>query len=117
MIYAERGNKVVSIREEAIQRYVEQGYTIKDETGAVIKATVPVDIPNLKKSYVEQMQKIDSLQSENAYLKSEIENLKKQLAEKPAKSTKAEKSEVVDEAEPEVVAEKPKRQTKAKATE
>ena len=104
MIYAERGNKVVSITEEAIQRYVEQGFKIKNDAGAVIKATVPVDIPNLKKAYVEHTRKIEALEAENASLKQQIA----ELQSKPAKAVKAE----APAEEAEAVVEKPKRASK-----
>lgn len=96
MFYAERGNRVVSIKEEAIQRYSEQGYVITDDNGNIIKNTVPVDVPNLKKAYVEQSAKIKSLEAEN-------ENLKMQIAELTAKSQKPVKAAKV-EAEVDAVA-------------
>ena len=114
MFYAERGNKVVSINEESIQKYAEQGYTILNEAGAVVKSTVPVDIPNLKKSYVEQSEKIKTLETENATLKQQIADLQAALAVKSAKVEKTEKAEVADA---DVVAEKPKKTSKAKITE
>lgn len=87
MIYAERGNKVVAIQEEAIPKYVEQGYLIYDENGTVLKETVPTDIPSLKRAYTEHKAKIESLEKENA-------ELKKQLAE--AKVAKQEPSETTE---------------------
>ena len=112
MIYAERGNRVITIKEESIQKYVEQGYTIMDETGKVIQNTIPVDTPNLKKAYVEHLREIESLKAENARLKAQIA----ELSAKPAKKEKAVVEETVaaEQVEPEVVAEpKKKRANKA----
>ena len=103
MIYAERGNKVIAIKEESIQKYVDQGFMITDEYGNVIKNTIPVDVPNLKKAYVEHTKEIESLKAENAQLKAQIA----ELSVKPKKA--AEKVETVEQEEVSETAETPKR--------
>lgn len=112
MFYAERGNRVVSIKEEAIQRYSEMGYVITDDNGNIIRNTVPVDIPNLKKAYVEQSAQIKSLEAENASLKMQIAELTK-VQQKPAKVVKDVEgvAETPDEVAEKI--EKPKRAKKA----
>lgn len=114
MIYAERGNRVITIKEESIPKYVEQGYTITDEYGKVIQNTVPTDTLNLKKAYVDHTKEIESLKAENAQLKA-------QLAELSAKANKkaAEKVEVdAEQTEtPVEVAETPKKTRKANKAE
>ena len=108
MIYAERGNKVVSISEDAISRYVEQGYVIKDASGKILRDTVPTDMASLKKAFIE-------CREENKALKEEIAKLNAQLVEKTTQ--KAAKKEVeeptVATTEEKPVSEKPKRATKS----
>lgn len=113
MIYAERGNRVIAIREDSIQKYVEQGYMITDEFGNVIKNTIPVDVPNLKKAYVEHIKEIEALKAENSQLKAQIAELTSKTATK-----KAEKPvEVVAEtAEVEEAPKETKKSTAKKST-
>ena len=103
MIFAERGNKVIAIKEDSIQKYVEQGYMITDGNGTVLKDTVPTDIPNLKKAFVEHKKEIESLKAENEDLKAQIEELKEAAkhiattAVTPEKVTRAKKSNKAEE--------------------
>ena len=109
MIYADKGNKVVQISENEIQRYASQGFVIKDEKGAVLKNAVPNDISSFKQAYDKQLTEIESLQNENNKLKAEIDSLKKALSE--SKTTLTVKS-VVDEVKSdsaENIEEQPKR--------
>ena len=100
MLYAERGNKVVSINEDLIAKYVSQGYTIKDAMGTVVQETVPIDVPNLRKSYVEQTAKIKALETENAELKRQIAELKSIQTRATAKVEKPVVEDVVSEEKP-----------------
>lgn len=85
MIYAEKGNKVLRIGEGDVQRFLSQGYNIKDDNGKVIAETVPTDLQSLKLAYTQHKEKI-------AELEAEIEKLK--AAKKPTeKATKAKAKE------------------------
>lgn len=111
MFYAERGNRVVSIKEDAIQRYSEMGYVITDDCGNIVKTTVPVDVPNLKKAYVEQGAKIKSLEAENENLKMQIAELMK-AQQKPAKAAKVEAETPAENVPDSEIAEKSEKTTK-----
>ena len=107
MIYAERGNKVINIKEESIQKYVEQGFKIYDDNGVVLSDTIPTDIPSLKKAYAEHKAEIESLKAENEQLKAQIA----ELSAKPAK--KVEKPEVAETAGDEQEVKKVRKSNKA----
>ena len=108
MIYAERGNKVVSITEDAISRYVEQGYVIKDTNGNILRDTVPTDMASLKKAYVESKNEIKALKEEIAKLNAQ---LVEKTTQKAAKKEVEEPTDTTSEEKP--VSEKPKRATKS----
>lgn len=113
MLYAERGNRVKQISEQDIPKYVEQGYTITDGQGTVIKETVPTDLPSLKLAYDKHIKEIESLNKAIALRDEEIAKLQKQIldmassqvqsVETPKKSSKksvkAETEEVKTEEE------------------
>lgn len=69
LVQVERGNVILRVPEDDVQRFVGQGYNVIDDAGNVIQATVPKDLGTLQKAYVEQVQEIKKL-------KAEIENLK-----------------------------------------
>ena len=91
MICAEKGNRVRQIEESEIQKYVEQGYTITDGKGTVIKETVPTDLNSLKLAYVQHINEIAVLKGKIDILAKELENAKK--AASKVKSEKVEKSD------------------------
>jgi len=103
MIYAQKDNRVVKIDEESIERYANQGYKIVDDKGAVIRETIPADVPNLQRAYREHTKEIAELKAEVDALKAELEK---------AQSAKAVKAESEDTAEVEPKAE-PKPKTRA----
>ena len=84
MIYAERGNKVITIREDAIEKYVQQGYIIKDESGVVLRETIPTDVPNLRKAYIEHKKEIESLRQQIEELKATAKRTATANVEAPA---------------------------------
>ena len=100
MVYATRGNRVIQIEEYNIPKYVEQGYNIINNNGAVLQGAVPTDVQVLKKSYSQHIKEIEGLKAEIASLKAELENAKKAVASKPKSEPKVEKVEVVEEAKP-----------------
>ena len=90
--YAKRGNKVLKITEDGVERYLGQGYTITDVNGNIVKRGTPTDSTQLAVAYAKQEETIKALQAENAVLKKELESVKAELG-------KAKKAEPV-EAEP-----------------
>ena len=96
MIYAQRGNRITQIKEEDIQRYVNEGYAIKDENGSVIVDTAPTDIKELQKAYRDHIKEIKVLMDANEALKKEIAELKA----KPKAEPKAESKDEAEEVKP-----------------
>lgn len=98
MIYAQKGNKLRQIAEADIDTYVAQGFKIVDERGAVLKETVPMDIPTLRNAYAHHVAEINALKAKVAELEAQLKVAK----EKPVKAEKAkEPVEEVTEAEAE----------------
>lgn len=81
LVSVERGNVVLQVPEDDVQRYLDQGYNLIDEHGNVIQASVPRDLGTLQKAYVDHINEIESL-------KSEIETLKKKDTKKRSSRTK-----------------------------
>ena len=76
-----RGNVVLTINAELVDRYIAKGYDLIDKTGNVIKKSVPTDVNSLKADYERQL-------SENKQLKEQIALLKAQLNDQNVKSEK-----------------------------
>lgn len=76
-----RGNVVLTINAELVDRYVAKGYDLIDKTGNVIKKSVPTDLNSLKAAYERQL-------SENKQLKEQIASLTAQLNAQSGKSEK-----------------------------
>lgn len=87
--YAKRGNKVLKITEDGVERYKGQGYTITDENGNVVTKGTPIDSAQLAVAYAKQAETIKALEAENAVLKKELESVKAELG----KAKKAEPAE------------------------
>lgn len=79
MIYAEKGNRVKQIAEQDIQKYLEQGYSITNGAGEVIKTAVPTDLQVLKLAYTQNEEVVNSLKNEIKTLLTVIDDLKGQL--------------------------------------
>ena len=97
MVYATRGNRMIQINENSIQKYVEQGYNIVDNRGGVLQNAVPTDVNVLKQSYSQHMDEIARLKAKVAECENKIASLEAELAKKASKSAKAEKVEPVVE--------------------
>ena len=82
LVQVERGNVVLQVPEYDVQRFLDQGYNLIDDSGNIIQASVPRDLGTLQKLYVEQSQEIERL-------KEEIQKLK---TAKPASKTTTGKS-------------------------
>lgn len=81
IIRVRKGNKILKISEDAIDRYMSQGYSVIDEAGAVINKATPVDTTILKMEYLKMSDEIDSLKSTIGELEGTIEQLKTEKAE------------------------------------
>ena len=77
--YARRGNKILKIGEDHIDRYLSQGYTITDANGKVFKKGVPHDANLLTAEVKKQTEEIESLKAENARLTAELKEAKAEI--------------------------------------
>lgn len=77
--YAKRGNKIVRIDEDCIEKYKGAGYVITDMNGKVITTGTPRGVTQLTSAYTKLSNEVESLKAENATLKSENARLMKEL--------------------------------------
>lgn len=89
-IRVERGNVVLRVEDYEAQHYLSLGYNVTDETGAVIKASIPTDLGTLRSAYVEHISKIAALEKQVADLTSKLEagTAEQAANSKPRKQTK-----------------------------
>lgn len=95
-VQAQKGNKILRISEDAIEKYLGMGYNIVGSDGAVLQKAVPSDNNQLKLEYTQLTEEIKSLKAtlqslemKNASLVQENKRLVKELGE--AKSSTVEK--------------------------
>lgn len=78
LVEVERGNVILKIPEQEIDRYLDQGYNLIDENGNVIKTSLPRDVGSLQLAYIQHEKEI-------AELKAELEKYKKRTSSKNKK--------------------------------
>ena len=88
-VQAQKGNKILRISEDAVERYLSMGYSIIGDDGAVVKQGVPVDNNQLKLAYNQNMREIESLKAEIISLKEQIALLKQENSRLTGESDKA----------------------------
>lgn len=71
-VTVKRANVILRIPEDSVDRYLDQGYSVIDNYGNVIKASVPNDMGTLRKAYIENAEKIKRLEVEVEQLKAEL---------------------------------------------
>lgn len=79
MIRVERGNVVLHVKDEEAQYYLSLGYNVTDECGTILQRSIPTNIGELQKYYIEHLQRISELEAQVASL----------TAAKASKKTKA----------------------------
>ena len=105
-VIAQKGNKILRVSEDAVEKYLGMGYNIVGSDGAVLQKAVPTDNNQLKLEYAQLNQEIESLKAtvealeaknkalsqENKKLVKELEQAKsapvEEKAEKPATTRK-----------------------------
>ena len=99
-VQAQKGNKILRISEDAIEKYLGMGYNIVGADGAVLQKAVPSDNNQLKLEYNKLTEEIESLKAtiktlemKNASLAQENKMLAKELesAKAPVEEVKTEK--------------------------
>lgn len=77
--YARKANKLLKINEDAIDRYLGQGYSITDLQGNLVKKGTPHDTIQLTAEYKKQEEEIVKLKAENESLKTKVKALQDEL--------------------------------------
>ena len=102
-VQAQKGNKILRISEDAIERYLGMGYNIVGSDGAVLQKAVPSDNNQLKLEYSQNIREIENLKAEinrlteqNMLLKQENKRLTDELIKADSKSS-APTEEVTEE--------------------
>lgn len=90
MVRIERGNVVLKVQEEEVQRYLLLGYNVTDDEGNIVKSSIPHDVGTLQRFYVEHKKRIEELESIVAKLTAENELLAKSAPKTKKKSEDAE---------------------------
>lgn len=78
-ITVQRANVILDVPEEWLDRYLDEGYSVIDAKGNIIRSAIPKDVGTLQKAYLEHTQKIKELEEE-------IEQLKQKKTGRPKKS-------------------------------
>lgn len=77
LVQVERGNVILRVPEDDVQRYYDQGFNLLDDNGNVIKKSLPNDVGTLQKAFINHTKKIEELESEIAKLKAKKRSSKK----------------------------------------
>lgn len=70
LVQVERGNVVLRVPDDDVQRYIDNGYNLIDDNGNVLQSSVPKDLGTLQRAYEEQTARVKELESEIEKLKS-----------------------------------------------
>jgi len=77
MITIKRANVVLSIEEDELDKYFEKGYSVIDQFGNVVKASVPTEVGALQRALQDEMAKVAALEKQIKKLKADNEALLK----------------------------------------
>lgn len=72
MAKIQRGNVVLRVKDEEVQRYMTLGYNLVDEDGNILQAAIPNDFGVLRKAYIDHTAKIAELEETVAKLTKEL---------------------------------------------
>ena len=89
MARVQRGNVVLTVPDDEVQRYLQLGYNQTTPSGKVIQAAIPNDFATLQKLYVENTAKIEELENTIAKLTADLAEARRIAA--PAKKTTTKK--------------------------
>ena len=88
--YAKRGNKIVRIDDNAIEKYKGAGYIITDMNGKLVTAGTPRGVNQITSAYAKLTAENEALKAQGASLQAQLDVLKKAsespVAEAPKKS-------------------------------
>ena len=97
-MYAEKGNKILTISESEMQRYLDLGYSIKDDAGNLISRAIPVDMSSMRIELNRLIKENEALRAEIAELKNSLSAPKKSEVKPVEKVVEADTEETIEEA-------------------
>lgn len=68
-VIVQRANVVLQISPQQVDYYLNQGYNVIDEKGNVIQESIPRNLGELQKAYIDHIAEIESLKEEIRKLK------------------------------------------------
>jgi hypothetical protein len=87
MARVERGNVVLNVDDASVQHYLNLGYNLTDNTGKVLKRSIPTNLGELQTAYIQHTAKIEELEATVARLTAELNAPKPAPKKKQAKDT------------------------------
>lgn len=91
MATVEKGNVVLTVKDDETEHYLELGYNVVDNSGNIIRECVPTDVGALRVAYTAHKKEIEALKKENEALKAQISG--SPPADNPENKQPPEKSE------------------------
>jgi len=91
MVRVERGNTVLYVEDYELQHYLQMGYNQTNELGMVITSSIPQNVSELQKAYVDNKAKIEQLEDTIAKLTAELSQKKIAYEEPTDKRTRKRK--------------------------
>ena len=87
MARVQRGNVILRVSDDEVQRYLNMGYDLTTPTGKVIQSAIPNDLGTLQTAYIDHTARIAELEAEIARLTAELsaERAKKPKTTAPKK--------------------------------
>lgn len=76
MARVERGNVVLQVKDYEVQHYLNLGYNLTDETGNILKQSIPTNLGELQAAYLEHTTKITELEDTVAKLTAQLSTKK-----------------------------------------
>lgn len=77
MVLVERGNVVLEVEDDNVQKYIDKGFSVRDAEGNILQRALPNTVGELRKLVVAQQNEIEELQEKIKALESGAEEKKR----------------------------------------
>lgn len=77
MALVERGNVVLEVEDDNVQKYIDKGFSVRDAEGNILQRALPNTVGELRKLVVAQQNEIEELQEKIKALESGAEEKKR----------------------------------------
>ena len=77
MALVERGNVVLEVEDDNVQKYIDKGFSVRDAEGNILQRALPSTVGELRKLVVAQQNEIEELQGKIKALESGAEEKKR----------------------------------------